>query len=138
MAARAGEERFFADESVLGVGKALTIARRDTIHTGHPLIPEVPLGAKDPEWIPLVADRGLVALGRDGKMRTRPGEKELIIEHKLRVIRIGDKRDLNGWDMLVRFVRYWGAIEEEIARRGEGPWFLLLMPDGLHEWQLRP
>jgi hypothetical protein len=37
--------RFFVDESILGVGKALAIARTDVIHTGHPLIPEVPLGA---------------------------------------------------------------------------------------------
>lgn len=137
MAARAGEERFFADESVLNVGKALAIARRDTVHAGHPLIPEVRLGAKDPDWIPIVAGKGLVALGRDGKMRTRPGEKELIVEHKLRVIRIGDKRDLNGWDMVVRFVRFWDAIEAEVERRGEGPWFLALMPDGLRERQLR-
>lgn len=136
MAARRGAERFFADESILGVGKALSFARQDTIHTGHPLIPEVPTGTLDPVWIPIVAQRGLIALGRDGKMRTRPAEKELILEHGLRVIRVGGKRDLSNWDMLVRFIKYWDAIEDEVARRGEGPWFLFLMSNGLHEVKL--
>jgi hypothetical protein len=43
--------RFYVDESALGLGKALEAARRDTIHAGHKLIPECPLGVLDPDWI---------------------------------------------------------------------------------------
>lgn len=44
--------RFFADETSLGIGKALAIVRTDVIHTGHKLIAgSVPLGAKDPDWM---------------------------------------------------------------------------------------
>jgi hypothetical protein len=57
--------RFYIDESALGLGKALEAARRDTIHAGHKLIPECPLGVVDPEWIPAVAARDLVVIARD-------------------------------------------------------------------------
>jgi len=78
--------RFFADESVLGLGKALAIARRDLIHVGHPLIPTVPLGALDPVWIPEVAARDLIVIARDRRIRTKPGELALLREHGLRVL----------------------------------------------------
>jgi hypothetical protein len=39
--------RFYVDESALGLGKALEAARRDTVHAGHKLIPECPLGVLD-------------------------------------------------------------------------------------------
>ena len=35
--------RFYVDESALGLGKVLATARTDTIHVGHPLIPETGL-----------------------------------------------------------------------------------------------
>ena len=56
--------RFYVDESALGLGKALTAARSDTVHVGHPLVPECPYGAPDPAWMPAVAARGLIAIGR--------------------------------------------------------------------------
>ncbi|WP_417852084.1 PIN-like domain-containing protein [Blastococcus tunisiensis] len=62
------------DESALGLGKALTAARSDTVHVGHPLVPECPYGTLDPDWMPAVAARGLIAIGRDRRMRTRPAE----------------------------------------------------------------
>ncbi len=43
--------RFYADESILGAGKALAIARKDLVHPGHFLVPELPLGILDPDWI---------------------------------------------------------------------------------------
>lgn len=116
--------RFFVDESALGVGKALTIARRDVIHVGHPLIPEIPLGALDPTWIPAVATRGLAVIARDRHIRTKPGELALLRANALRVFWIGGKRDLSTWDTLVRIVRRWDDIEQALARRGAGPWFL--------------
>lgn len=43
------------------VGRA-RVARKDTIHVGHPLIPEFPRGCLDVDWIPAVAARGLMAI----------------------------------------------------------------------------
>ena len=133
MTARAGELRFFADESALGLGKTLALARRDVIHCGHPLIPEVPVGALDPDWIPAVAARGLAVLSRDRRVRTKPAEIALLREHELRVFWIAGKRDLATWDYLVRVVRRWDEIEEALATRGTGPWFVAINENGLSE-----
>lgn len=105
MVARADSLRFYVDESALGLGKALAIARRDTIHVGHPLIPECPLGVLDTDWIPAVALRDLVVIGRDKHIRTRPAEQLRFREAGLRVLHLGGKRDLTTWDWLRRVVR---------------------------------
>lgn len=116
--------RFFVDESALGLGKALAIARTDVIHAGHPLIPEVPLGTLDPDWIPAVATRNLTVIARDRRIRTKPGELRLLRDHGLRVFWIAGKRDLATWGYLARIVRRWDDLERTLAANGTGPWFV--------------
>jgi hypothetical protein len=123
MAADAERLRFFVDESALGIGKALEIARSDFVHPGHRLLPEVPLGTLDTDWMPVVAGRGLVVIIRDRHIRTKPAELAAFREVGLRVFWIAGKRDLTNWDTLVRLVRRWEDIEETIRVRGPGPWF---------------
>lgn len=123
--------RLFVDESALGLGKALSIARRDVIHTGHPLIPEAPLGALDTEWIPEVARRELAVISRDKRIRTKPAELALLREHAMRVFWIAGKRDLTTWDYLVRVVRRWDEIERTLTDQGDGPWFVAINENGL-------
>jgi hypothetical protein len=132
MPADAAGLRFFFDESALGVGKALEIARRDVIHTGHRLIPEVPYGTLDTEWMPIVASRDLVVIARDRRIRTKPGEIEQMRKHRLRVFWIAGKKDLSSWDELVRLVRRWDDIERIMRERPEGPWFM-----AVHDGQTR-
>jgi hypothetical protein len=125
--------RFYVDESALGLGKALEAARKDTIHPGHKLIPECPLGVLDPDWIPAVAARELIVIGRDRRIRTKPQELERFREAGLRVFWIAGKQDLPTWGWLVRLVRHWDAIERTIEERGEGPWFYAVNDGGLRE-----
>jgi hypothetical protein len=82
MVAVADAVRFYVDESAAGLGLALAAARKDTIHVGHPLIPECPRGALDTEWIPAVAARGLIVIARDKKLRTKPVEIETCLQHR--------------------------------------------------------
>ena len=98
--------RFYVDESALGLGKALEAARKDTIHAGHELIPECPLGSLDTEWIPAVAARGLIVIARDRHIRTKPQEIERFREAGLRVFWIAGKKDLPTWGWLTRLVRH--------------------------------
>jgi hypothetical protein len=84
--------KVYADERAPGQGTALSIARSDTVHVGHPLIPERPLGVLDPDWIPAVAARGLVVIGRDRRIRTKPEEVRQVMAAGLRVLQIGGKR----------------------------------------------
>lgn len=125
--------RFYVDESALGLGKALAAARTDTIHVGHRLIPECPLGVLDPEWIPAVAGRNLVAIGRDKRIRTKHEEIRQLMAANLRVMSIGGKRDLPTWEWLVRIVKNWDAIEQIVRDRPAGPWFYVINEGGLSE-----
>ncbi len=118
--------RFYVDEIAVGLGLALTAARSDTIHVGHPLIAECPRGALDTKWIPAVAARGLIVITRDKKLRTKPVEVRALWEHRLRVFCIGGKRDLSTWEWLQRMVRHWPRMEALIAERGPGPWVYML------------
>lgn len=136
MAADREQLRFYVDESAVGLGKAMAAARRDTIHVGHRLIPECPYGVLDPDWIPAVAQRGLIAIGRDKRIRTKPEEIRQLMDAGLRVFRIGGKRDLATWDWLVRVIRRWDDIEQVIHDRPDGPWFYLINENGLAELPL--
>lgn len=138
MTADAGTLRFFVDESALGLGKTLAAARKDTIHTGHKLIPECPLGADDTVWIPAVAARDLVVVARDRHIRTKPEELAAFHDAGLRAFWIGGKKDLSTWEWLRRVVRHWDAIEEEIRIRGSGPWCKSLNERSVTEIPLRP
>lgn len=77
----------------------------------------------DPDWIPAVAARDLVVIGRDKRIRTKHEEIRQLMAARLRVFRIGGKQDLPTWEWLVRVVRHWAAIEEVIRVRPTGPWF---------------
>lgn len=136
MAADRAQLRFYVDESAVGLGKAMAAARRDTIHVGHRLIPECPYGVLDPDWIPAVAQRDLIAIGRDKRIRTKPEEIRQLMDAGLRVFRIGGKRDLATWDWLVRVIRRWDDIEQVIHDRPDGPWFYLINENSLAELPL--
>jgi hypothetical protein len=125
--------RFYVDESALGLGKTLEAARKDTIHPGHKLIPECPVGTLDPDWIPVVSSRELIVIGRDKRIRSKPQELRLLREHSLRVFWIAGKHDLSTWDWLGRVVRQWKAMEEIIEDRGAGPWFYAINEVGIRE-----
>ena len=119
--------RFYFDESLLGVGKALAIARRDTVHVGHPLIAgDFPLGILDMEWLPRVGSMDWIVFLRDRRIRTKPTELLAFRRHAVRVFWIAGKRDLSVWDTLVRLVNRWPEIERVAATRGPGPWFMAI------------
>src|SRR5690242_8839623 len=100
--------RFYFDESLLGVGKAIAIARRDAIHVGHPLIEsDFPLGTLDIDWLPRVAAKDWVVLLRDRRIRTKHAELSAFREHDVRAFWVAGKKDLSVWGTLVRLVNRW-------------------------------
>jgi hypothetical protein len=108
------------------LGKALAIARRDVVHPGHPLLPEVSLGALDPDWMPIVAAKGLVVISRDRRIRTRPAEVAAYRAAKLRAFWVAGKKDLSTWDNLRRVMKWWDDMEEVVTSKRPGPWFFAL------------
>lgn len=129
--------RFYVDETSIGLGLALARARTDVIHVGHPLVPDLTRGLLDPEWMPRVAARDLVVLGRDRHLHTRPGERELFAQYSLRVLRLAGRKDVSTWDAIVRLVRHWEQIEQLLRDRPTGPWIYGIFETRLTEIPLR-
>jgi PIN domain-containing protein len=125
--------RFYVDESALGLGKTLAVARDDVVHPGHGWLPSVPTGALDTDWMPVVAGLDLVVIARDRHIRTKPAELRLFRDHRLRAFWVAGKKDLSTWGNLVRVVRWWDRIEEVIRNRGPGPWFYALNENSVTE-----
>lgn len=133
-----GGARFYVDESALGLGKILARARRDVVHPGHRLLPEIPPGTLDPDWMPIVASLDLVVISRDRHIKTKPAELRLYHEHGLRAFWIAGRKDMDNWGNLDRIVRAWGQIEALVELRGAGPWFYALTEGAIKEIPVRP
>lgn len=125
------DSRFFVDQSLMGLGKALAIARKGEVaHPGYPLIPEVKPGALDIEWMPPVGARGLVVIGADGKIRFRDQERSVWRSSGLRMIRLGGRKNLTTWGYLTLLVSQWDNIEDLVKNRPVGPWFFRILTSG--------
>ena len=123
---------YFTDENALGLGKLLERAgSKIVLYPGHQGLPEVPLGTPDLEWIPEVARRELIVLTRDRRMRTRPAELRVYLEHGLRSVWLGAKQDLGPHDQMALFLEHESRLQREIIKRGSGPWALAMSPTGV-------
>jgi hypothetical protein len=129
---------YFTDENAMGLGKLLHRAgREDVVYPGHEALAEVPRGTPDLEWMPAVADRGLVVLTRDRRIRTRPAELRVYLEHGLRSVWLGAKQDLGPEEQLALFLKHEARLQREVIKRGPGPWALAMSPTGLRPLTLR-
>lgn len=129
--------RWYADESVLGLGKLLGRQRSDVAFPGHPRVPDILPGALDTEWMPIVAHRSWVVFHRDRRIRTRPAELAIFRSEGLRAVWFAGRRDLTPGQQLTLLLRHWDRLELEVTRLGPGPWALNLIDTGLHEFRLR-
>ena len=129
--------RFFVDESDLALGRSLALARRDVLHPGHARLQEVPLGAPDAQWLPIVGGLGLVVITRDKKIRSRPVEAELVLAAGIRGFVLTSAGDLSTWDTLTLLVRRWEAIERHLADNPNGPWLAAVTNQGVRPLNIR-
>lgn len=129
---------YFVDENTLGLGKILRRnGREDVLFPGHEAIPEVPLGTPDLDWMPAVAERGLVVVTRERRIRTRPAELRAYRECGIRSVWIGVKRDLRPQEQEALFLRHEIRLRREVVKLGPGPWALALNSNGLRPLFLR-
>lgn len=130
---------YFTDENALGLGKLLRRSgREDVVYPGHEDLPEIPRGADDLEWLPIVGARGLIVLSRERRIRTRPAELRAYHEYGVRSVWIGAKQDLGPKQQLEIFLRYEERLKREIIKRGPGPWAVAISPSGVRPLNLRP
>ena len=112
--AGAGVSQYFIDENLLPIGRALALVRADVLHPDHPAIPQIPLGTKDPVWIPIVGhdDLDLVVITRDDHIRRKSAEAALCREHRVRLVVMTGKKSLTMWDNLGLLIRRVGQARE--------------------------
>ena len=117
---------YVVDENLLRMGKAMVAVRRDTaLWREEPLDALLPEGIDDPDWIPVVGDRGWVVITNDKRIRTRPVEAQMAIDHHLKVIHLeGSAGHATAWQQLVRLAKRWEAIEDQVVGSPVGPWWL--------------
>lgn len=129
---------YFTDENTLGLGKLLRRAGRlDFVHPGLPELPEIPLGTRDLDWMPIVAALRLIVVTRDRRIRTRPAELRAYWEFGIRSVWIGAKQDLAPSDQVNVFLAHERRLQHEITKRGSGPWALAMNPSGVRPLNLR-
>jgi len=129
---------YFTDENTLGLGKLLRRSGRDDVlYPGHKDLPEVSIGTPDLEWMPVIAQRDLIVVTRDRRIRTRPAELRAYSELGIRSVWIGAKQDLGPHDQVALFLKHEARLQREIIKRGPGPWALALSPTGLRPLRLR-
>lgn len=128
--------RYFADENALGVAKLLLRERDDVVHPGHPLLSEVPLGATDLEWMPVVSRLGLIVLTRDRRIRTRPAELRAYWEQRIRSVWLGGKKDMTSEDLVEYFLQHEQRLTRHAVKEGPGPWAVTLNRSGIKPIQL--
>ena len=129
---------YFTDENALGLGKLLRRSgRTDVVYPGHEALPEVPLGTPDLDWMPVVGTRRYIVISRDRRIRTRPAELAAYLEHGIRSVWIGAKRDLGPEQQLELFLNHEARLLREIIKLGTGPWAVALSPSEVRPLRLR-
>lgn len=113
--------RFYVDADTLGLAQLLTAVRSDVTYPGDPggvidgrerpacdIDPATP----DHEWIPLVAEKGLVVITRDRRISQRTAEKAAVREAGGRHVAITSQQPLRKFEILEVVVCQWRKIEE--------------------------
>lgn len=112
MADQAGDSvKWFVDESMIAIGKALASVRNDLIYPGHPDCP-IDRGTLDEDWLPVVGTNGWIVLMRDKRIRYRRPERERLIEHGVKAFCLTSSGNQTRWDMLQMLVKHWSRIQE--------------------------
>jgi hypothetical protein len=127
------EARWYFDESVLGPAKILDRRRNDVVYPGHDLVPALPRGVADTDWIPVVAEMGWVTFCRDRRIRTRPGERTIAREAGLHMVWFAGKQDQRPHQYADMFQQHLPRLERLIIKLGQEPWALSLTSSGFRE-----
>lgn len=125
----ASPERFFIDENMLSIAKALVAVREDVVYPGHPDVPEIPRQTQDLDWLPIVGARGWAVIMRDKRIRRRAAEKQALIDHSVRAFCLTGAGNRTSWEMLRLIVRHWDAIETQA--QADGPFIYAVTNAGL-------
>jgi PIN like domain len=102
----------FVDRSIpRGVAQALQRVRNDVRWLEDCL----PHNATDSDWLQLVGASGWLAITRDKKIRTRPGERADLVRYGVGCFILTQKQPLTRWDYLRLIVSTLDQMEANFA-----------------------
>ena len=125
---REGPFQYSFDESALGIGRVMAAARGDCTFTGDERA-SVSVGTEDVDWIPEVASREWIVVGRDKRIRKRPAEKAALIDFPLRKLVLTAAGQLSVWEQLRVLVAQWDSIEK--LSQKPPPWMYAVTKNGV-------
>lgn len=127
--------RFFADENVIGLGKALDQDPRygGVVYPGHPRLPEVSRGSIDTKWLEAVGERGLIVITRDLGIMLTAWERRAWKEHEVRGFVLTDPRSQPTHQSLQLLEDHHDEIMELVTGGRPGPWMFSIASLGLKE-----
>lgn len=120
----------------MALGKALAQRHDDVVYPGHPDLPEVPRGSLDDEWLPIIGRSGLVVITRDGRIRYRPVEKQLMVKYRVRGLILTGRKSQSTTDSLRIVERHWSRLQTLIDANPKGPWLYAVTEERLREMPL--
>lgn len=102
----------FIDRSVpKGVAEAIKRVRSDVLW----LEDKFPHDTPDEVWLEAAGDAGWLVLSRDKKIKTRRGQRQLIVKHRVGCFIINQKQDPTKWEYLRLIVGALDQMEERFA-----------------------
>ncbi len=94
----------FFDRSIpRSVADALKAVRRHDVMWLEDLFAH---DARDVEWLPEAGDKAWLVIARDKKIKTRPGERQAVVDHAVGMFVFNQKRDPTRWEYLSALMRW--------------------------------
>lgn len=120
--------RFYIDEDLLALGKALGELRLDVTYPGdrgkrhnrrmRPPCEVVARGDKDLDWIPKVAAEGWVIITRDSQIQAHPSLMAAVRSSGARMAALTGKDAMDVWAQLRLVLPHWDRIEAVLTETG--------------------
>jgi hypothetical protein len=123
--------RFFVDENDLALGKALADLHGGVVFPGHPQLPEVPRRTLDDDWLAVVGAQRLVVITRDKRIRYRPVERRMWVDHRVRGFVLTGTTSQSTEDSLTVLELHWTAMALIVDSEPAGPWMYAVTQAGL-------
>ena len=129
--------RFFVDENDLALGKALADLHGNVVFPGHPDLPEVPRRSLDDEWLAVIGAQGLVVITRDKRIRYRPVERMMWVDHRVRGFVLTGTASQSTSDSLTLLQHHWAEMAVIVEAKPVGPWMYAVTQPGVRPIPLR-
>ena len=122
---------YFLDANVpVNVSKGLAQVRSDIMYPGAHGCPVMSTVVPDIEWLGIAGRQEWVVVTKDRKIRTRPGERNALVDAGVRSFCATHAGNYTMWELLKLLVARWDDMEE-IAMNVPGPYIYSVTKNGV-------